>query len=664
MSNNKEMTVLNNYLMMYSALKLDDAEDSQEIKDLFDGTHRPANIASGNELFMEALSVDLNTAETMDLQTPASETGYELTSFDKLDQIKLRNQCYIYKNALEKEIDELKHLSAVFESAVSNMKWEGDSAEKFKMICGDYCLVIMCLQMSKLFDAGDYDKLYNKLGSEYLAGDMILYGIESSKAGYDSECRARDHCNYMASNADDSETRSHYHSEACIHQALANNYYIEWQRYVGLKQEFEDIRAFSISFFTSGTVYRNNASKGMQLLATAFDETNGYTVPRDMDTWRRGVEGYHNQQMMRYTAKWRDLNGDWDMEKLGEEIRIDDDSVSEIDCVAMCYVIDDIYKQEDGLDKITTLMSSSYIGEYSAAENPTVYGAPKGFWTYRTSETYCRVLSCYGDHVNNCMRTSSFTNNDCTDEFQIFNMLSAGAVMSTVVPDYDSATIPEYYDLKFEISFEDDEEIDGCKKMNFNVYRYEGRDTYGTSLNSYSSSCRVFEYSNDISRQIDKVSDGLVNQSMSVNTLQGEAEIIGLTALGFVPVVGPYITVGGAMYSGMALAIDDANQTAACQTILQYDDYELAFNEVNLGGTMIIKDDNSIVLTSAFPGDDDLSKYVDAYNQENAKSARKGDLFVYNPNTFYVQYMSDEKYKKEFDDFISYVNEKRGPMKN
>ena len=100
----------------------------------------------------------------------------------------------------------------------------------------------------------------------------------------------------------------------------------------------EDIVVPSYRNLMNGTVYRNNASKGMQLLATAFDETNGYTVPRDMDTWRRGVEGYHNQQMMRYTAKWRDLNGDWDMEKLGEEIRIDDDSVSEIDCVAMCYV--------------------------------------------------------------------------------------------------------------------------------------------------------------------------------------------------------------------------------------------------------------------------------------------------------------------------------------
>ena len=659
MSSNTKETMMQfaNAYMMYSALN-DDANSSQEIKDLVDGSNRPANIISGNELLYEAVKINPYKAETMDLQTPASSTGYELTAFDKLDQLELKSQCWIYKSALEKENDELKQLSAVFESAVSNMKWEGEAADKFKMICGDYCLVIMCLQMSKLFDADDNNKLANELGSEYLAGDVILYGIESSKAGYDSECRARDHCNYMASNADDSETRAHYHSEACIHQALANNYYSEWQRYVQLKKDFEDIRAFSITFFTSGTPYRNYAFTGMQLLANAFDGTNGYTVPKEMSDWRKGVGEHHKLQMTSYTAKWKDKNGDWDMDKLGEEICIDDDSVSEIDCVAMCYVINDIYKQEDGLDKIAKLMSSSYIAEYSPAENPTVYGAPKGFWTYRTSETYCRVASCYGDYLNNCVRTSSLTGNGCSEEFQIYNFLSAGALMSTVVPDYDSATVPAYYDCNFEISFEDDEQIDGCKKMNFNVYRYEGRDTYGTSVNTYSSSCLVFDYSNDISKKIDEVSDNLIMETLSVNTLEGEAEVIGLTALGFVPVVGPYITVAGAMYSGLALASDDANQTAACQTILQYDDYERAFNEVNLGGTMIIREDNSLIITSAFPGKDDLSQYVDRYNAAEGNSADSENLFAYNPNTFYVQYMTDQQYRNQFDDFINWVNDK------
>lgn len=649
MSNNKEMTVLNNYLMMYSALKLDDAEDSQEIKDLFDGTHRPVNIASGNELLLEALSVDLNTAETMDLQTPASETGYELTSFDKLDQIKLRNQCYIYKNALEKEIDELKHLSAVFESAVSNMKWEGDSAGKFKMICGDYCLVIMCLQMSKLFDVGDYDKLYNKLGSEYLAGDMILYGIESSKAGYDSECRARDHCNYMASNADDSETRSHYHSEACIHQALANNYYIEWQRYVGLKQEFEDIRAFSISFFTSGTAYRNNASKGMQLLATAFDETNGYTVPRDMDTWRRGVEGCHNKQMKRYTAKWRDLNGDWDMEKLGEEIRIDDDSVSDLDCVAMCYVIDDIYKQEDGLDKIATLMSSSYIGEFNAAETSSELCA-KGYWTYRPSETYCRIVSTYGNRLNTTVLLNNNKCNDCTDEFQTYNLLRAGVVMSTVVPDADSSEDLGHL-IQFDISLEE-HNTDGYIGLNFNARKYEIGET---AADIYTSNCRVYDYSGDISGIIDAYSDQYTEDIMKINTINEETKMIVTTAGGFIPGVGQYITVGSALASCIEISNDADAQSSACETMLYFDDVEDAFDEVNVSGSIIIKD-NEIIVTAAVPGKDELSEYVDDYNNANNYGPNDEGYFEYNPNTFAEQYMTNEEYRAQFDLFATYVD--------
>ncbi|WP_405375422.1 hypothetical protein [Pseudobutyrivibrio sp.] len=656
--NNEVMTFLTNSLMMYSALNLDDAEDSQEIKDLLDGNHRPANIASGKELLSEAVRVNPYTAGTMDLQTPASSTGYELTSFDRLDQLQLKAQCLIYKSNLEGEVDELKQVADVFSAAPNNEVWIGESASKFKEICGDYCIVIMCLQMAKLFDADDNNKLADRLGSEYLAGDMILYGIESSKAGYESECRARDHCNYMASNADDSETRSHYHSEACIHQALANSYYDEWQRYVGLKKEFEEIRAFSITFFTSGTPYRNYALKGMQLLATAFDGINSYTVPEGMSDWRKGVDEHHKLKMSTYTAKWKDENGDWDMDKLGEEIRIDDDSVSELDCLAMCYVFDDMYKQEDGLDKVTTLMSSSFLSSFEGEQGPYAPQMPVGYWTYRPSKTYCRVLSAYGNHLNETYSLNGSKCEGCEDTFDTYNLLSAGAAMTAVVPDYEHKECPDY-NIDFEFSAKMNE--DGYIDLNLNAKRYDfeySSADRGTP-DTYSSHCRVYAYSGDISDVIDKYSDEYTTEKLTVNTVAGELKAAGLTAVGL---ISTEATIGVALFSGFEMAANDVALAETGETMLYLDSVEDSIDEVNLGGSIIIKDDNEIIITAAVPGEDELSKYVDDYNADRNHDSKSENDFIYNPYTFAEQYMNDEDYRKQFDDFVKYVDsEKKSP---
>ncbi len=585
-------------------------------------------------------------ANTLNISSP-----YEMGESSRLNQAKLKQQCERFKTAWETDIDNLTELSNVFSQARENSGMVGKTGETFFTVMDAYCLVIQCLQLAKLFSIDDSDTLYNRLGDEDLVGSEILKGIRDEEKDYNDECRLHDACLREAPNHQDYDPgyANWLRSEAARHGRLAENHYDAWMVYLGKKKEYEDINAFSAGLYLTGEEYRNCAQNGMDSLEKAFDGTGNYVVPDTFEGWYNNFTSLNEEKFAEYASKWKDENGEWDMEKLGEVICIDDDSVSYLDCMAMCYVFDDIYQQEDGLDKIATLMSSSYIGEFSAAETSSEICA-KGYWTYRPSETYCRIVSTYGNHLNATVLLNNNKCKDCTDEFQTYNLLRAGVVMSTVVPDADSSEDLGHF-IQFDISLEE-HNTDGYIELNFNARRNEIGETAG---DIYTSNCRVYEYSGDISGIIDDYSDYYHKEVMQINTVKEETKMIITTAGGFIPGVGQYITVGSALASCIEIANDADAQSSACETMLYFDDVEDAFDEVNVSGSIIIKD-NEIIVTAAVPGEDELSRYVDDYNNAYNYGPNDKEYFRYNPNTFAEQYMTSEKYRMQFDLFVDYVD--------
>ena len=617
-----------------------------------------------------------------EMSTRYSDAAGDMNCMDRLDQAQLKVQCSNYNNKLETENQRLEALSTVFASASSSVAMKGKTYNGLIKQCEVYCLIIRCLELANLFDIHDNNLLAARLGEDFLDGSVILHGIEYSWMQYESECRASDHCTEKADSTDDLVIKESYRSEARHHKNLANNYYEEWKEYRRLKQEFEDIRDYSTNFYTNSTDFRAKAQVGMKLIAYDFVDGN-YTIPSSVSTWCNGIEKLEEKVLMEYAQQWKNEDGSWNMEVLDEMISRDDDSLTELDYMAMCQVVDSEGFLEEHMEEF---MSSGMVGEFIPYDDTTTYD---GTWTYHWSQSYQKFVVAYAAHLNSTLAareqetlaglpagadddTIFKAKNDareaCNAQYERYNILYAGAMMfedKTVEgtaykgvtfggTKFDSDTFDmqdyghkrleikiekkgDYYSVSGDIYHVDDQQIVHTKYHN--SYRAYG---YSWAINK-----QIHEYINDLGKSGEKISDEEVNISM--------AETAGITALGFAPGIGTYVTLGSAALSMLDCrsAADEHNQLiGALSNVHKYNDLEAIYDELNVSGSMVISEDGNAILTSVYMGKDTVTEHLAKYNKKNHTP------FVFNYDTvlFDLQNDKDGTWTEELKEFLNFAD--------
>lgn len=348
----------------------------------------------------------------------------EMKETDKLNPAKLSAQCNSYTEKLNQENLSLDALYTAFHNA-SAVDLEGKTAGAFLEQCENYCIIIECLQMANYCDIEDNTKLYNKLGYIYLDGEVIIPGRIEAIENWNECIDKRNTCNYLAGITDDDDDRDRLHSEAGYWQRMADSYYAEWERLTKLKEEFEDVNAFSKGLYTGNAEqFRSFAYQGMQLVGYAF-KAGEYTMQSGVDEWKKSALQLKQDCLVNITNQWKTADGDWDMDKLGATISLEADQLTQLEYMALCYVVDDLSDEEmavfiDSAYKETNRYEALPLdynsgGMYSSAK--VQYSASSAFMTL--ADMYIQT---------NCAQTG------CTDEYKLYkaNVLY---IFSEVTPD-------------------------------------------------------------------------------------------------------------------------------------------------------------------------------------------------------------------------------------
>lgn len=259
----------------------------------------------------------------------------EMQQSDKLNPAKLCAQCNNYTEKLNTENSSLDALYTTFYNA-GEVNLKGKTAGAFLDQCDNYCTIIECLQIANCCDIEDNSKLYNKLGNEYLDGEVIIPGRIEAINNWEQSIDNRNYCNGRADSCDDDDERAGWRSQAGYWQGMADSYYAEWERLTQLKEEFEDVNSFSKGLYKGNAPQlRSCAYQGMQLVGYAF-EAGEYTMQSNVDEWKKSALQLKNTGLAEIAEKWKTDDGAWDMEALEAEISIEDPSViSKVEYLAL-----------------------------------------------------------------------------------------------------------------------------------------------------------------------------------------------------------------------------------------------------------------------------------------------------------------------------------------
>ena len=315
---------------------------------------------------------------------------YEMDCMSRLYQSKMKVQCRTYKTAWETDNEKLSELANTFSSSQTSIEMQGDTANNIWELFSDYCAIIQCMRMGIFFDLEDNNALYNKLGDVDLDGSVILHGIESARTNYSIECTARDNSISAVISTSDEDFSRWLWSEARRHGDLAHSYYDEWMHYEDLKREYEEIN----EFYLTGVEYRTLAQEGMDILATAYDGSGNYVVPAGFAGWRTQFEEKNKAKILEYASKWKDENGEWDTEKLGKELCLEDASeLTELDYLALCYAVDDLDDEQ-----MADVIELSYN---ESSQTCKLDGTVTVLVSYQIGDSFKALSQYYGNYLDN-----------------------------------------------------------------------------------------------------------------------------------------------------------------------------------------------------------------------------------------------------------------------
>lgn len=594
----------------------------------------------------------------------------EMKETDKLNPAKLSAQCNSYTEKLNQENLSLDALYTTFYNA-SAVDLEGKTAGAFLEQCENYCIIIECLQMANYCDIEDNTKLYNRLGYIYLDGEVIIPGRVEAIDNWNKCIDKRNTCNYLAGLTDDDDDRDRLHSEARYWQGMADSYYAEWERLTKLKEEFEDVNAFSKSLYTGNAEqFRSFAYQGMQLVGYAF-KAGKYTMQGGVDDWRKNALQIKQDCLVEISNQWKTADGEWDMEALGKEISIDDDSLSELDYLALCYVIE----TEGFIDAhMEEFLEKGIIGEFQPAESVNV-DSYIGTWNYRPSMAYQKLLSTYERHLQSKLLYTG-ERSELITEFQTYNILYAGA---NVLQAGEFGGYSGDADV-FECGLYGD-------RVDFSIKREE-KDGYcyyqvGYDINTVNSeavtkvepvvsnSCRVYDDSGSIGANIhnagqgyirsNELGEGEIAMAVAQNILTNSVKEGISTGLEACPATAPIMYGAEIVNSSAEILKEEEEKKERNTTIINLENTSRAFEAENIGGSVIVTDDGKVTVTSYYiqytgveglggTPEADVNKetgeitYVDANNTQ----------ITYSHRNFVEEYLSfDANERIAFDELVT-----------
>lgn len=566
----------------------------------------------------------------------------EMKETDKLNPAKLSAQCNSYTEKLNQENLSLNALYTAFYNA-SAVDLEGKTAGAFLEQCENYCIIIECLQMANYCDIEDNTKLYNKLGYIYLDGEVIIPGRIEAIDNWNKCIENRNTCNYLAGITDDDDDRDRLHSEAGYWQRTADSYYAEWERLTKLKEEFEEVNAYTKGLYKGNAPQlRSCAYQGMQLVGYAF-KAGEYTMQSGVDEWKKSALQLKDKGLEKIAAdKWKNEDGTWNIDYICDEIS-SDEHMSNIECMAFCYVLNDKNFSDD-INNMEKLVQAGYRVEFTEGSDSGDYD---GTWKIKTNENIRNITYIYGQYLDGkgvFNPSSTEEANKYAAEYNTYSLLYAGI---SILPDegityegnrYDNSA--ELYDghQMFELSLEsktltsDKVNEAGGKVLSINVY-IPFEDTY--TQENYAA-C-IMDY-NAFENSIDAFTDTKTEEEITQIEIESGKNVSTTaitTATGFIPVAGQLIGIETALIS-----MCEANNAAEAEiqektAMLSLDTMEKDFTAANVHGTIIITANHNVIIPVSYVGEDTLTKFSNYSNVPHD--------YTYNRETFMYNYMNDIK---------------------
>ena len=539
---------------------------------------------------------------------------YEMDCMSRLYQSKMKVQCRTYKTAWETDNEKLSELANTFSSSQTSIEMQGDTANNIWELFSDYCTIIQCMQMGIFFDLEDNNALYNKLGDVDLDGSVILHGIESARTNYSIECTARDNSISAAISTSDEDFSRWLWSEARRHGDLAHSYYDEWMHYEDLKREYEEINAFSMKFYLTGVEYRTLAQEGMDILATAYDGSGNYVVPAGFAGWRTQFEEKNKVKLTEYaSSKWKNENGEWDMEALEAEISIEDPSViSDEEYLALCYAFESMEIEDK--EKFISMSFCVIDEDYQSATSTKLNISP----------VYQRMADIYKESLN--INLNSDEEISSADENKIFsyNLLYTYTYIqpSYVINTMDMKGGKEGIDIRANVNIQ----------QSGNDYTVQ---LYRDDIDFESPEYTLYGYSKNLDTTIEKEMNLYANKQRKdvwgdVRNEGGEilvGVVVGKAAgyvedkvLDSVPIVNTLYDCYND-YDSLKKAYDDAQaNNEAWSNIMTMSDIRSTAAAYNIGGSVIAADGVVCVTAYDYTGNG-IELALDTYNERYEENA-------------------------------------------
>lgn len=591
----------------------------------------------------------------------------EMKETDKLNPAKLSAQCNSYTEKLNQENLSLDALYTAFYNA-SAVDLEGKTAGAFLDQCENYCIIIECLQIANCCDIEDNTKLYNTLGDIYLDGEVIIPGRIEAIENWNTCIDKRNTCNYLAGLTDDDDDRDRLHSEAGHWQRMADSYYAEWERLTKLKEEFEEVNAYTKGLYKGNAPQlRSCAYQGMQLVGYAF-EAGEYTMQSNVDEWKKSALQLKNTGLAEIAVdKWKNEDGTWNIDYICDEIS-SDEHMSNIECMAFCYVLDDKNFSDD-INNMEKLVQAGYRVEFTEGSDSGDYD---GTWKIKTNENIRNITYIYGQYLDGkgvFNPSSTEEANKYASACNTYSLLYAGISILTdegITYEgnrYDNSA--ELYDghQMLEISLDsktltsDEVKEVGCKYLSINIYSPSDYAFGGKNYTQKNYAACVMDYG-VLHDSIDAFCDTKTKEKITEIKIDSEKNMsttVITTATGFIPVAGQLIGIESA-----AISLCEAHNAAEAEiqemtADLALDTMESDFGEANVHGSIIITGDEKVIVPVSYVGVDELTKY-----------SSHGDVpkdYTYNRESFMYNYMNDIKepgkkysYREWFSLYCSEIN--------
>lgn len=271
--------------------------------------------------------------------------------FDMLIPERIKEQCNSAIRTLKKDTEDIRKIQSSLQSFISDDELISTAYTALKMQLSDYLSVLSVMILANDMDIADFEQLKAAVGNEKLDGTAIKNNMSDAQRDRDYHNAASAEYRSMAyysswlvigAMIDWYNDMANYHS-ACAGFASAK--YNLWR---AKEEKFDEINEITGKLFTSSSVIRDSARKGLESVRGAF-QRGAYIIDMDAE-WRNELSSAKNEIIKKVTEQFVTEKGkgqkEYNWEEIEELLGKKANEVSDLEYLALVNMVSNMTNEE------------------------------------------------------------------------------------------------------------------------------------------------------------------------------------------------------------------------------------------------------------------------------------------------------------------------------